>query len=139
MANFIKNEGIEAKCLKDYYYDEKKNRICLTVAVVIYKFKLLNNLKRVLGFSQDSFTCINKKTFCAENEPQLIYELSNMYVYASILEPIRVGHALVPLLKNVYIDTTKNFEPNQLRNVPLKHLMYIPLNVSIINSIEINI
>ena len=62
-----------------------------------------------------------------------------MFVYASILEPIRVGHTQVPLLKNVYSDTTKNFAINQLRNVPLKHLMYIPLNVFIINSIEINI
>ena len=75
LANFIKNEGIKAKCLKDCYYDEIKNRICLTVADVVYKFKLLNNLKRVLGFTQDSFTCTDEKTFCAENEPQLMYEL----------------------------------------------------------------
>ena len=44
LANFIKNEEIKAKCLKDCYYDENKNRICLTVADVVYKFKLLNNL-----------------------------------------------------------------------------------------------
>ena len=44
----------------------------------------------------------------------------------------------VPLLKNIYIDTTKDFPKNELQNISMKHLMYLP-NVSTINSIEVNI
>ena len=139
LANYIKKEGIKAKCLHDCYYDSVRRKICFTVKTDIYKFKLWNNPNRVLGFVQDSFTCSSQKNFCAVNDPKLVYQISNMFVYASFLSPIRVGHMQVPLLKNIYIDTTKDFPKNELRNISMKHLMYLPLNVSTINSIEVNI
>jgi len=63
-----------------------------------------------------------------------------MYIYASICQPIYVGHTLVPLLKNVFVDSSDdNKRVGHARNSIVYNSMYIPVASTSFNSIEINI
>lgn len=98
--------------------------------------RLLNGLHFVLGFSQ---TVLWKKEEIADFPPALNRALNHMYVYASIVAPIQVGHMRVPLLKSIWLDVTKAYVHDEVRNVNIRHPMYLPINSASMNSIEVNI
>lgn len=63
-----------------------------------------------------------------------------MFIYASICQPIYVGHTLVPLLKNVFVDAKDDIrELGHARNYIVYNPMYIPVASTSFNNIEINI
>ena len=72
--------------------------------------------------------------------PQLHRGVINMYIYASICQPIHVGHTQVPLLKNIFVDSSKDgIVVGHARNSVVYNPMYIPVASTSFNSIEINI
>lgn len=102
----------------------------------ITSVRFLNGLNFVLGFSRTKLT---NATEVADFPPQLNRGLTHMYVYASICAPIQVGHMRVPLLKSIWLDLAKSYSHDEVRNVDIRHPMYLPINSANMNSIEINI
>lgn len=141
LINQMKNLSFEyeRKPIQDCWLNESTSQICFKVGEEVTRIKFLNGLNTILGFKEREFDCEHDKEFCANFEPQLNRGLNNMYIYASICQPIQVGHTRVPLLKSIWIDVNKPVHPDELRNVVIKNPMYIPLSTSSINSIEINI
>ena len=79
-------------------------------------------------------------TIVSKDPPQLHRGVMNMYIYASICQPIYVGHTLVPLLKNVFIDSSDdNKRVGFARNSIVYNPMYIPVAFTWFNNTEINI
>ena len=77
----------------------------------------------------------------AENEPFLRHGINTMYVYSSVCQPIRIGGACVPLLKSIWMDSSKSRSHSfgKMCNLVVKNPMYLPLSSTSINTIEINI
>ena len=122
-----------------HIFDEIKlhdGKIMLVKKKEVQSIQFLNGFNFVLGFTQ---THLTNKTEIANMPPQLNRGINNMYVYASICSPIQVGHVRVPLLKSIFVDLNKNMIQDELRNIDIRYPMYIPINSSTINSIEINI
>ena len=111
----------------------------------ISSIRLTNGLNFVLGFQNVSFYPGNlreskRPTYVAEFRPQLKRGIMNMYIYASICRPIYVGHTMVPLLKNVFIDSSKDADTEgHARNYVVYNPMYIPISTTSFSQIEINI
>lgn len=133
------NRGF-AKIITTVYYNTDK-RISLTFAKNITRAKLLNGINFLFGFRHVEFDIqgSGERTYKGEFFPQLSRGISNMYIYASVCEPIRVGGVEVPLLKSVWIDTAREYQFGEVCNVVVKNPMYIPVASTSINSIEINV
>ena len=121
--------------------DDGKKVVSFALKDNVVDLKFLNGFNFVLGFDK---VCIKKHTnadiFTALYPAQLERGLSNIYVYASVCRPIRVGDAKVPLLKSIWLDNYKReYKFGEVRNFHIKNPMYIPLSTSSINSIEINV
>ena len=75
-----------------------------------------------------------------KQEPMLYRGIDHLYIYTSLCEPINVGGVERPLLKNIWIDGDKrNYSHGEIINVVIQNPIYIPVNATTINSIEINI
>lgn len=125
-----------SKVFEKIEIDSTNGRIKLELHDNISQVCFLNGLNFVLGFSR---TKITNKVEIADFPPQLNRGLTHMYVYASICAPIQVGHTRVPLLKSIWMDVTKSYTHDEVRNVNIRHPMYLPINSASMNSIEINI
>ena len=103
----------------------------------------LNGLNFILGFEHVQYKTKKYRNIppvLAEFPPQLNRAINNINIYASVCEPIRVGGALVPLLKSLWIDVNKRaYEIGEMYNVAIKNPMYLPISASVINNVEINI
>jgi hypothetical protein len=139
LAAQIENIGKVSNCLEKCYYDETVERIYFTVKDHIIEFKLLDRLAFVLGFRKNIFDCNATKTFYGDFEPELKSAANVLYIYASCVKQSHVGQHLYPILKTVCIDGAKHYTENDIRNVVIKNPMYIPLNTSALNGIEIEI
>jgi len=115
---------------------EASQRIQLHLKPIITSIRFLGGLNLILGFSQISYA---NAILTSDFAPHLNRGLNNLYVYASICAPIQVGHSRVPLLRSVWVNVNKSFFPAEIRNVDIKHPMYVPINSASITSIEINI
>ena len=137
---------------------DSRGRIQLTLNQNISHVELRNGLHYVLGFDKpvlqvsaealmrmqhptlSPFSSAAAAEHTAEYVPQLKRGFMSMYIYASICKPIYVGHTCVPLLKNVFIDTSADADENgSARNNVVYNPMYIPVASTSFNSIEINI
>jgi hypothetical protein len=136
--------------IKSVYYNNITKFISFQIASDIAKVEMLGGLNFLLGFREEVFynvvpemsnsTDIVNPTFKADYEVQIGRGVVNMYVYASICKPIYVGHTLAPLLKNVFIDTSRDASKNgNARNYIVYHPMYVPVANTGIDRIEINI
>jgi hypothetical protein len=133
-------------------YNDAKEVITVSFNKLVIQVEFCNGLNFVLGFNNavlkvdtpESFghpiMIRYLKKFKAEKKPQLKRGIVNMYIYSSICQPIHVGHTLVPLLKNVFIDSTQDVnDRGHARNYVIYNPMYIPVSSRTFNSIEINI
>ena len=104
--------------------------------------EFLNGLNIVLGFSKQWYDITKSPTMLnAENEHFLRHGINTMYVYSSICHPIRIGGDCVPLLKSIWLDSSKNRSHSfgEMRNLVVKNPMYLPVSSTSINTIEVNI
>ena len=133
-------------------YDETTNRIALTLRDTIVEVELCGGLHFALGFTK-AILCDpdpeSRKnllpyrpptTLFSKRSPQLHRGVMNMFIYASICEPIYVGHTRVPLLKNVFVDASDDIKNvGHARNSIVYNPMYIPVASTSFNNIERNI
>jgi hypothetical protein len=108
--------------------------------------RFVGNFHRVLGFMEryQHHLIMDPNThkflpIIADYKPMLYQALSHMYVYASIANPIQVGHVRAPLLKTVWIPPAKEFAFCETIHVDFNTLMYVPVSSNSFNSIEVNI
>ena len=93
-------------------------KITFKMSTRIFRIKFNGGLNFILGFYECEFVMINPKqlitsdhalnpsTYTADLVPQLDRGVKNMYIYASCCAPVYVGHAQVPLLKNIFVDAS---------------------------------
>jgi len=113
----------------------------------IYEIEFLNGLHFVLGFEVEKFSNDTKEVITqrkimdetAKYIAQLKRGNTNMYIYASICQPIRIGHSMAPILKNVHVDMSNDFEVGHSRHYIVYNPMYLDVATTSFNSIEINI
>jgi len=125
-------------------YDKETNRVTLSMRPDIVSTTFLNGLNMILGFDTTTLRNVigGKAEFSSTYAPYWRGGLNNMYIYASICQPIQVGDKRVPLLKSIWLDNNKyvdNVNFGEVRNITSKTPMYLPISSSSINSIEINI
>ena len=133
-------------------YDEPTNRISLTFRDTIVEVEICGGLHFAMGFtksilrdpdpeSRKNFLVMQPlTTFVSKRPPQLHRGVMNMFIYASICQPIYVGHTQVPQLKNVFVNSTDDGkELGHARNLVVYNPMYIPVAPTSFNNIEINI
>lgn len=104
--------------------------------------RFLNGFNYVLGFENMQYDA-NNQIHVGAYKPQLTLGLRCMYIYASICKPIQVGDVQVPLLQTVWPDDQRQgggkYSLFQTHTATIERPMYLGVNTSSINSIEINI
>ena len=133
-------------------YNEYEKRISLALKPRICEIEFNGGLHFALGSTKSQFRVTDVEvlkndnynppltTIVSKQPPQLDRGIMNMYIYASICQPIYVGHTLVPLLKNVFVDSSDDDKRvGHARNSIVYNPMYIPVASTSFNSIEINI
>ncbi len=124
--------------VKKITYDSAE-RIRLDFDENVYAMEFLNGFNLVMGYEKRYYEISSPTTLTAEHAPQLRRGINNMYIYASVCAPIQVGDVLVPLLKSIWLNVNKNYQYNEIRSIDIKNPMYVPVALSSINTIEINI
>lgn len=136
---------------QDIWYDKKEERVKFKIKHVVKEITFLNGLNIALGFNKAHFESpeieekhpdpVSLKTFTGTQKPSMTMGLSHMYVYASVVKPIQVGGVSVPLLKNIWLDSDKarKYTEGDIYHTTIKNPMYVPINTTSINRIEINI
>lgn len=146
------NNGSLREVIHSVDYSAERYRIKIILQPFIQEVHFTNGLNYVLGYDlpmreHHSDKSIFLPTYSppkvkwyAVHPPQIRRGITNMFVYASICKPIHVGHTQVPLLKNVFIDSSNDAnESGAARNYVVINPMYVPVATSVVNSIEINI
>lgn len=105
----------------------------------IRSVRFLNGFNIVLGFRTEKIP-VQDGWITADFPVNFHGGISNLYIYTSICEPIQVGDARVPLLKNIWLEQEKEVNRmGETMNISVLHPMYIKLCTSSINNIEIDI
>ena len=141
----------------EFKNDESTNyKLQVKVNPCVGRIRLLNEFNYVLGFGNPLYedpdwtsrsnmiqfarSKITPKTWYADEAMQLHRGITSLYVYASVCQPIYVGHTQAPLLKNVFIDSSNDANKEGVaRNHVVINPMYVPVAQTSFSSIEINI
>ena len=146
LVNYIKTKG--GNIFSNIQFI--KTRVKFQMGHRVHRVKFNGGLNFILGYEDDNFVSdtklnctdisTNPKEYLANHTPQLHRGIMNMFIYANICKPIYVGHCLVPLLKNVFIDSSDDGKKTgHSRNYIVYNPMYIPLVTNAFSHIEINI
>lgn len=137
--------------------DESTNyKLQVKVHHCVSRIHLMNGFNYVLGFANPIYEdpdwsnrmnmmevvrdTLIPKSWNADEPIQLHRGITSLYVYASICQPIYVGHTQAPLLKNVFIDSSNDANKEGVaRNHVVINPMYVPVAQTSFSSIEINI
>ena len=135
MVRAIYEKNLTIEHFKLSWADDNRH-VKIECVAPLKRVELLNGLNVSLGFKD----VIVEGTRIAEYEPYGRLGINNLYIYASICTPIRVGEVCVPLLKSLWFDVIKRkYNLGETRNVVVKHPMYMPVCGKSINTIEVNI
>ena len=93
-------------------------------------------LQKCLGLEKRKYDYVKDKVYEGTRKPKVEDTYHNMLIYCSIVNPIIVGDVQVPLLKSIWFE---KFEPDEVANIVVENMMYLPISTSCINNIEINI
>lgn len=151
LVSYIKNH------CKDIFHEidlqTSNKRVYFQMGTRVSRIKFFGGLNFVLGFYNDTFVSKispngfdelhqdrDTTIYKADVLPQLRRGVKNMYIYASCCQPVVVGHARVPLLKNVFIDASKDGNQHgHMRSLNIHNPMYVDINSTVLNKIHINI
>ena len=86
----------------DISYENELKRIEVT-----FKFKFTKTILKDPDPELRNYPTGEPYKVTSTEPPQLHRGVINMYIYASICQPIHVGHTQVPLLKNIFVDSSK--------------------------------
>jgi len=131
--------------VKDMLYDRVgeitmigEDRLHIRTTVHVDKIEFLNGLNLILGFPYTNYHVRLNKEISGQNKMQLNNGIDNMFIYCSVVAPIHVGDTLAPLIKRISLDS-KNNDISRKKHIDMKNLMYVPVNQTTINSIEVNV
>ena len=113
---------------------ELNNKVSLKILPAFSTAEISKELAKMLGFEQNIF---DSKTHIAKNIPKIKSRYNQVYIYASIIDPILVGGVHVPLLKSVWIDS--KYRNGDIVNGIMKKPMYLPTSLNMISNVEVNI
>ena len=145
---------IQANCVPSIFHSIAYNskRVQFTFSSKTYYLKFFGGFNFTLGFDQQEFWSSKRAelqsplldrdpfVFKAPFDVQLNRGVQNMYIYASICAPLRVGHTWVPLLKNIFVDTSKDADrKGHARSLSIHNPMYVDVGASYVDHIEVNI
>ena len=125
-----------------FHYEPKLDRFaCASIDPNITVVNFLNGYHFVLGYSKPLYGVTEITTVPAAFAPQLIRGVGSMYIYSNLCQNIIVGDTYVPLLRQIVLPAQQqNYQPPGLiEKVILDYPMYVPVAVSSINCIEIEI
>ena len=120
----------------------KDNQLSIELPDKVKKFRFLGGLHFVLGFDNDVYNLENypSRSLRALYPPQLSRGLGSMYVYCNVCSATRVGDSFVPLLRQIVLRPAPNDEyRGMIEIITLDSPMYVPVKLSTINNIEIEI
>jgi hypothetical protein len=104
--------------------------------------RIFGGLQFVLGFPEDyikfDVSKLEERHYAAY-QPQLNRGLGSMYVYCNICENTQIGDVFAPLLRQITLPNNANLERGLMNKITLDYPMYIPVRLSTINNIEIEI
>lgn len=141
------NQTLPSYILKNpLIYDTSTKRCKMTLNYEeVNHVRFLNGFNYVLGFENMQYDAATStiSPYVGAYKPQLTLGLRCMYIYASICKPIQVGDVQVPLLQTVWPDDQRQgggkYSLFQTHTTTIERPMYLGVNTSNINSIEINI
>ena len=113
---------------------EYNNKVSLKILPAFSTVEISYELAKMLGFEQNIF---DSQTHIAKYIPKIKNRYNQVYIYASIIDPILVGGVHVPLLKSVWIDS--KYRNGDIINGVMKHPMYLPTSLNTISNVEVNI
>ena len=91
------------------------------------------DLAKIFGYDQNEFYPIIG--YHALEKPILKEGIDSVYIYCSLVEPIQLGNTQVPLLRSVWLNNVVD----EIIYLRLDNPMYLNVNASTFNNIEINI
>ena len=123
------------------YYMKPVNKFRVTSLVTStdtlkYILKFHGGLNDVLGYTERKFNAKYGVYHTAPLMVDLERGITNIYIYCDLCEHIRVGDTTAPLLRPIAFNAHKYGEMVHMNYVKP---MYVPLNKSYINSIEITL
>ena len=132
---------------------DQGKRLSFQLAKEIFHVRFYGGLNFVLGYRETDFSSDTAKhnfekflidqdptIYRADFAPQFKRGVKNIYIYASCCEAIHVGHTKVPLLRNIFVDATKDVDKHgHVRYTNIHNPMYINVASSIMNEININL
>jgi len=138
-AKELENELNQNSRFNKYFkfeYDPRLNRFDLKTITADpnVSLHLMNGLHDVLGFTQNVIKATTIDIQKGDLEVNLLRGITNLFVYCDLLEPIRVGNIMSPLLRTVAYNTTKYGE---MINKTYINPIYIKVNKTFIDTITI--
>ena len=93
-------------------------------------------LAKILGVNGSGYDKPGK-IYTADRKIQLKQSYEQIMIYVSVCDPILVGGAMVPLLRNIWIDT--KYRESDVINETIELPMYVPISANSINNIQVNL
>lgn len=114
-------------------------KVELQMEIDIKEITLDSKLKKLLGFNVAKIINDKNQKIQADDKPNIKSTYDSFYIYSNIVDPIYVGDALVPLLRNIWLENKRDSEYGDLIYHSFDRPMYLPVSSIVINKIEINI
>lgn len=120
-----------------FKYDKVKKRFILTTGSK-YALQLSPSLASILGYESKSDFIYRQNTITTAPEcPILNRNITALYVYTNIIEPVYVGNVRAPLLLSCPFKVKDN--KDKVNQIEFLNPCYTPINRSTINQIDIAI
>ena len=124
------------RMFKRFHVDEYTNRMVIEFSADSEIDYLLfeNGFEELLGFDKN---ILRQGSFhMAVHQHKFFYQVEQLYIYSSICEPMYVGNNRVPLLASLCRDKKTK---SRITNMVIEKPMYVNVQVSEMNSIDIDI
>ena len=130
LGEFNKNSVQEKKQPYIVLTGNKNTSNCVLVimsSTTVVDFNIKNSIRSVLGFKAKQY--VGGKRYESENKIDIV-RVQSILVHCNIIKPSRVNGTPAPVIYNFF----PNVSPAEKIVCQPKHLMYVPLSLSVISS-----
>lgn len=121
----------------EFQWDKQRKRYKLNVTSYVYGIQMTKTLATILGFDS-SKEIYFKGSHLARESPILNRDITSLYVYTNIVDPVFVGDVKAPLLL-ICPFKTKDKSKSVVHQLEFLNPTYAPVNRTAINQIDIGI
>ena len=121
----------------NFEWDAHRKRYKMNVTSHVYGIELTKTLASILGFDPEK-EIYYKGNYLARDSPVLNRDITSLYVYTNIVDPVYVGNVKAPLLL-ICPFKRKNDPKNVVHQLEFLNPTYTPVNRNAINQIDIGI